>query len=287
MTASIQPAKNVRDQTFGPMRWAFEMPGISANEKLLLLKLTDHDHFDSKTKTRKGVVWPSQLELAKTLNLTPKTIRAALASLETRGLITRIGFARDGVLQLQLNYDGSVAVTYPSADSGADGSVTVTYPGRYWLPTKQLSKRKEIRSPSHHELAAPLEQISGSVTTTYPATTTEPSRVTVRDMVDALVPRDATTDDAIRFAMLADLVLYEDDAAELAEKYGERRVAEMTLLLYARHTRSPIEKPLAWLKAALASGYEFNSADATALRPHFDNVPDPNASPAPDDWTQW
>ncbi|EKS29705.1 helix-turn-helix domain-containing protein [Afipia felis] len=68
--------------SFLAVRWALDLKGLSATEKLVLIAICDRAN-------QKGECWPSQKNTAERCGLTERTVNSALKSLEKNCLIRR------------------------------------------------------------------------------------------------------------------------------------------------------------------------------------------------------
>ena len=70
------------------MTRALALKGVTASEKLVAIVLANYAN-------ERGEAWPSQRTVAEESCLTPRTVRAALATLESKGIISRKVRARE------------------------------------------------------------------------------------------------------------------------------------------------------------------------------------------------
>lgn len=68
-------------------RWAWQQPGITATQKLVLLALADRA---ADRGEEKQICWPSQERISKDTGLTTRAIRNAITALENMGLVCRV-----------------------------------------------------------------------------------------------------------------------------------------------------------------------------------------------------
>ena len=154
-----QNDKPLKDQPFGPIRWAWSFANVPPTARLLLLKLIDHDHLDSKTKTRKAVVWPAQTRIAKELSVDTSTVALNLAKLEELGLIARTKNRRRYVAEYRINYDAVVI----EGTVKRRKSSTVIYRGKHGqfaVPESRKLRQEPTKQPTNEtqELASSLRR---------------------------------------------------------------------------------------------------------------------------------
>ena len=125
-------------------RWATYTPGIPAYARLVLIHLLTYDF--GTPETRKGIVFPSQREMAKKLMLCRKTIGEAFKTLQEIGAIQVAERTLGCPLHVRINYGAELKVAHLARRGVSTTEATSGAPGTH--KAKQLISTRQTEAPA-------------------------------------------------------------------------------------------------------------------------------------------
>ncbi len=263
---TVHPREHYLTDTFAAPRWAFDLRGLALPSSSLLIRLVDHDHVEGDTKRRKGWVFPSQSTLAEMMNVSRDTISVSLRDLEDRSLITRDGYAKNGVRRVVINYGAGVG------DSDKWVSERPTQ-------TREQEQEKERNANSSRDRVN--KQVEGAARRTTlkrdgPLVPNSESGVGHSDSRRKPTTRRQMTERlcAEPVGILALLESVDCDGMPMAEEidklidaHGFEQARKAALLLAARHGRgADVENARKWLDKMAARSFSLTNNDWAQVR---------------------